>query len=219
MADMNTQATKQKPRRVYTALLCDSANWGVSVSEKKVRKFWLNTALLALGAYVLSFGLVIALPLLAGLVLPAEMTGGTTQTLIVGAVLGLAVFLSVQSRKGPRNTLQLDHKASELRLGFVNRYGAFVRQRVIPLAKVDHTFVQNDDAGQPELHFVVNGKQIRLALADAKGQRLSDIATQINEAASRARIAPRPSRIQSAIAGIGASYREIGNRVVTRVCR
>ena len=213
------ESLDQKSRRVSTTLVRESMDWGDSVSEKRVRTFWLNAVLLVLSVFVLFCGAVIVLPLLAGLLLSAEITEIGSLTMIVVAFIGLAIFFNIQSRKGPRNALELDRNASELRLGFKNRYGAFVRQRVIPLARVEDTFVQYDTQGEPELNFVVDGEQIRIALADAKAERLSDIAAQICEAASRARNAPRHSRIRSTIAGIGASYREIGNRAVSRVCR
>ena len=208
----------QKPRRVSTTLVREATDWGVSVSEKPVRKFWLNIVLLVLSSLVLFCGLLIAGPLLVGFMLSAQMTGISSTIIIAVAFIGLAIVFKIQSRKGPRNALELDGNASELRLGFKNRYGAFVRQRVIPLARVEDAFVQQDTEGQPELNFIVDGEQIRIALADAKAERLSEIAAQTCEAASRARNAPRRSRIRSAIAGVGASYREIGNRVVSRVC-
>jgi hypothetical protein len=213
------ESLDQQSRRVATTLVRESTDWGVSVSEKRVRTFWLNAVLLVLSVFVLFCGAVIILPLLAGLLLSAEITEIGSLTMIVVAFIGLAIFFNIQSRKGPRNALELDRNASELRLGFKNRHGAFVRQRVIPLARVEDAFVQDDTQGEPELNFMVDGEQIRIVLADAKAERLSDIAAQICEAASRARNAPRHSRIRSTIAGIGASYREIGNRAVSRVCR
>ena len=211
------ESLDQQSRRVSTTLLRESTDWGVAVSEKRVRSFWLNAFLLVLSVFVLFCGLVLVLPLLVGLMLSAKITAFGSQSMIVVAFIGLAVVFNIQSRKGPRNALELDGNASELRLGFMNRNGAFVRQRVIPLARVEDAFVQDDAQGQPELNFMVDGEQIQIALADAKAERLSDIAAQTCEAASRARIAPRRSRIRSAIAGVGASYREVGNRVVSRV--
>ena len=208
----------QQPRRVSTTLVRESTDWGVSVSEKRVRKIWLNVVFLVLSSFVLFCGLFIAGPLLVGFMLSAKMTGIGGTIIIAVAFIGLAIVFKIQSRKGPRNALELDANASELRLGFMNRYGAFVRQRVIPLARVEDAFVQDDAQGQPELNFVVDGEQIQIALADAKEERLSEIAARTCEAASRARNAPRRARIRSAIAGVGASYREIGNRVVSRVC-
>jgi len=211
------ESLDQQSRRVSTTLLRESTDWGVAVSEKRVRSFWLNAFLLVLSVFVLFCGLVLVLPLLVGLMLSAKITAFGSQSMIVVAFIGLAIVFNIHSRKGPRNALELDGNASELRLGFMNRNGAFVRQRVIPLARVEDAFVQDDAQGQPELNFMVDGEQIQIALADAKAERLSDIAAQTCEAASRARIAPRRSRIRSAIAGVGASYREVGNRVVSRV--
>lgn len=211
------KSLKRQPRRISTTLVRELTDWGVSVSEKRLRSSWLNAVLLVLSVFVLFCGIVVVMPLLVGLLLSAEIFSIGIQTTIVAAFIGLAIVFNIQSRKGPRNALELDQKASQLRLGYKNRYGAFIRQQVIPLAQVEDSIVQQDTQGQPELNIIVDGEQIRIALADAKAERLTDIAAQICEAASRARNAPRRSRIRSSIAGIGASYREIGNRVASRV--
>jgi len=213
------ESLDRRPRRVSTTLVRESTDWGVTVSEKRIRPFWLNAVLVILSVFALLCGFVIVLPLLAGLLLSAKITSISSLVMIVIALIGLAVVFNIQSRKGARNALELDGNASELRLGFMNRYGAFVRKQVIPLARVEDAFVEPDTEGQPELNFMVNGEQIRIALADAQEERLINIAAQTREAASRARNAPRRSRIRSAIAGVGAGYREIGDRVVSRVYR
>ena len=213
------ESIKRQPRRVSTTLIRESTDWGVSVSEKRVRSSWLNDVLLVLSVIVLLSGFIIALPLFVGLILSAEMTRIGTQITIFAVIVGLAIVFKVQSRKGPRNALEVDVRASEVRLGFMNRHGAFVRQRVIPLARVEDAFVPRDTPDQPELNIVIDGEQIRIALADAKIERLNDIAAQICGAASHARNAPRRSRIRSTIAGVGASYREIGNRVASQIFR
>ena len=213
------QPNHRKPRRVSTTLVREATDWGLSVSETRVRSSWLNVVLLVLSSFALFCGMVFALPLLVGLFLSAEITWLGVQILIVGGLIGLALMLSIQSRKGPRNALELDEKASQLRLGFKNRYGAFVRQRVIPLKLVEDAIVVDDTEGKPELNIVLNGEQVRIALIDAKAERLHDIATQICDAATAARSSERRSRIGSSIAGIGASYREMTNRVVSRVIR
>ncbi len=180
-----------RKRRVSTILLRHSTDWGVSVSEKPVRELWLDALLLILSAVLLFVALVMVLPLMAGLYLSAEITGGTFQLLVVVAILGLAFIVNNQPRLGTRNALELDCNASELRLGFINRHGTFVRQQIIPLARIENTSVEFDTFGEPELNFMVNGEQIRISLANAKPERVNDIAAQFNEAASRARNTPR----------------------------
>ena len=208
---------EQSKRRVSTTLVTHSKEWGVSVSEKQVRKFWLNAVLLVFSVLVMFSGLVIFTPILAGMYSSAEMSGIGHTILVVVSFFGVAAFINNQSRKGPRNALELDSNASELRIGFMNRYGVFVRQQVIPLARIEDAFVEYNAQCEPTLKFVVNGEQTQIALADAKPDRLNDVAARINEAASRALKAPRRSRIRSAIAGIGANYREMGNRAVSRI--
>ena len=82
---------------------------------------------------------------------------------------------------------------------------------------VKNATVERDAKGQPELNIVLDDEEVRIALIDAKAERLHQIAAQVCEAANTARNAPRRSRIESSIAGIGASYREMTNRVVSRV--
>ena len=130
-----------RKRCVSPTLLEHSTDWGVSVSEKRVRTSWLNTLLLTLSALVLFVALGLILPLMAGLYLSAEITGGAFQIMIVVAILGLAFFINKQSRKGTRNALELDCNARELRLGFINRYGAFVRQKALPLTRIEDTSI------------------------------------------------------------------------------
>ena len=213
------ESLKRRPRRISTTLVREATDWGLSVSEKRVRSSWVSTLLLILSVFVLFFGFVIFMPLLVGLILSAEISKIGSQVAIVCTFTGFAIAFNMLSRKGPRNALELDEKASQVRLGFRNRHGAFVRQRVLPLARVGDATVMSNAEKQPELCIVVDGEQIRIALADAKEERLIDLAARIREAASQARNAPTRSRIQSTIAGIGASYREIGNRVSSRIVR
>ena len=211
------ESLDQQSRRASTTLLRESTDWGVSVSEKRGRTDWLNVIFLVFSAFALFCGIMIARPLVIGIILSAEMTGIGSTIIVAVAFIGLAILFKDQFRKGRRNALELDRNANELRLGFKNRYGVFVRQQVIPLARVDDAFVQQNTQGHPELNFMVNAEQIQIALVDAKAERLSEIAAQICEAASRAKNAPRHSRVRSAIASIGASCREISNRAVSHI--
>lgn len=206
----------RKPRRVSTTLVREATDWGLAVSEKRVRSSWQNTALLLLSVLVLFCGMLFVLPLFVAFLLSAEVVSLGFQIAVFAGIVGLGLFLSIQSRKGPRNALELDQKASQLRIGYKNRYGAFVRQRVIPLKNVQNATVEENAEEHPELCISLDGEDIRIALIDAKEKRLRDIAAQICTAAMAARKAPR-SRIESSIAGIGASYREMTNRVTSRV--
>ena len=94
------ESLDQQSRRVATTLVRESTDWGESVSEKRGRTFWLNAVLLVLSVFVLFCGAVIILPLLAGLLLSAEITEIGSLTMIVVAFIGLAIFFNIQSRKG-----------------------------------------------------------------------------------------------------------------------
>ena len=216
IVDENMTSVNRKPRRVSTTLVREATDWGLAVSEKKPRKTWLTGIFLAVGGLAFFSSLMFALPVMVGVVLSAEMTRLGVQIALVGGLLCVAVLLAIQSKKGPRNAFELDTEASQLRLGFVNRFGAFVRQRVIPLKKIEDACIDKNGEGRPELLIQLAGEQIRIDLIDAKAKRLVDIAEQIRDAADEARKAPR-SRIESSMASIGASAREISRRVVSRV--
>ncbi|NNJ67480.1 MAG: hypothetical protein HKP54_05525 [Boseongicola sp.] len=211
------ESRNQRPRRVSTALVRHTTDWGVSVSEKRVRKNWLNFVLLVLSVLGLFCGAVLVMPFIFAMAVSAEITGIGRVVAAVLACVGLAVVFNILSRKGPRNAIELDSEAGELRIGSINRNGAFVRHRVLPLARIQNTAVERSPEGDPELNFMIDGESIRVALANGRAERMDEIALQVTEAASRARNAGGRSRIRSAIAGIGASYREIGNRVTSRV--
>lgn len=211
------ESRSRQPRRVSTALVRQATDWGVTVSEKRVRKYWINFILLLLSVCGFFLSIVVVLPLLVGMALSAEISGIWRLGVFVAIFVGLAVVFNIQSRKGPRNAIELDSEANELRIGSINRYGTFVRHRVLPLGRIQRTMVEESGATDPELVFMIDGESVRVALADGKAARLEEIASQVDEAALRARNAAGRSRIRSAIAGIGASYREIGNRVTSRV--
>ena len=192
-------------RRVSTTLVRQPTDWGVSVSEKRVRRFWLNTVLYAVSIIALFASLFIVLPPLAALISQANVAGVSFPILIVASFVVLAAFVRHQSRKGKRNAFELDSAYRELRIGHMNRREKFVCQRAIPLAQVDDAVADYGPLGEPELVVTSRGEQFRIALADAKRQRMTDLVDQINKAASYARTAPRPrSRIMSAIVEIGA---------------
>lgn len=211
------ESRDRRPRRVSTALVRHATDWGVSVSEKRVRKNWLSFMLLVLSVLGLFCGAVLAMPYLVAMAVSAEITGTGPVVAVVLAFVGLALVFNMQSRKGPRNAIELDSEAGELRIGSINRNGTFVRHRVLALARIQNTAVERNPEGDPELNFLIDGESVRVALAGGRTERMKEIASQVNEAASRARSTAGRSRIRSAIASIGASYREIGDPVTSRV--
>ena len=139
------------------------------------------------------------------------------QVAIVAGILGIGVLLFGQSRKGPRNAFELDERAGQLRIGYRNRHGAFVRQRVVPLKLIEGAGQAPDADGKPELNIILSGEEIRVSLIDAKPERLDQISAKIRAAADTARQGPRNSRIDRGVASVSASYREISRRVTSRM--
>ena len=195
----------------------EQLDWGVTVSERKVRKGFQHKLFLT-ACFLISFTASLYLiPMLIGFMLQADMTNLTLDMLIIVACIIVAAIFNAQSKKGPRNAIEVDHDAAEVRLGSMTPKGAFVRHRVLPLAKIENVYVREGENGQNTLNFVVAEENLAIALADSKLERLNGIAAQVREAADRARTAPRRSRIMSALRGVGANYREIGNRVASRI--
>ena len=201
----------------FTTLHREELDWGVSVSEKKIRKGFPHKLFLA-ACFLISFtASLFVIPMIIGYMLQADMNNLTLDMLIVVGCIFVAYIFNLQSKRGPRNAIEVDHDAAEVRLGSMTPKGAFVRHRVLPLAKIANVYVREGEDGQNTLNFVVGEENLAIALADGKLERLNGIAAQVREAAERARTAPRRSRIMSALHGIGANYREIGNRVASRI--
>ena len=191
--------------------------WGISVSEATGRKT-LGTALLAFAAYGLIFLCsVVLLPVIIGFALFPEAQGLLLEIAVISVVVILGIILHAQSKKGPKNALQLDFEASELRLGSISSAGAFVRHKVCNFTKIEEAYVDESDASAPALCLKLNGETATVRFLNASAESVGSLARKVNEARMAARAAPIRSRVQSAILGFEANAREIGNRVRSRV--
>lgn len=200
-----------------TDLINHDTEWGLSVSEATGRKS-LALKLLALLGYALVFlGSVIILPVIIGFALFPEASGLGLEAALIMCLVVVAFFLHAQSKKGPKNALQLDFEASEVRLGSINSRGAFIRHKVCHFAKIDDAFVDESDPEAPALCLKLDGETAKVRFLNASVESVGELARKVNAARMAARAAPVRQRVQSALLGIEASAREIGQRVRSRV--
>lgn len=198
-------------------LINQTTDWGVSVSEAVVQKILKMRGLALAGYSTFLLASLLVIPILAGIVVFSATNGVLGEVGIIVAVIALAVFLNKLSRNGPKNALQIDYAAGEVRLGSINSAGAFVRQRVCPFRSIDSVTVDESEPDAPALNLVMSGETATIRFRETKAQQLSEFAAQINAAAEAAKTAPVRSRIQSRINGFEANIREVGNRVRSRV--
>ena len=189
--------------------------WGVSISERAAQKTPVTKALVAAALAVFALASLFLIPVLVGLVFFGVSKELLMEVGVIAAILGLAKYLQVQSRKGPKNAFQIDYKSSELRLGSVNSVGAFVRHKVYGLRTIFNVRVEEGEP--PALVMETEREDATVRFANTSIERLTELADQIETAAEEARAAPIRSRIQSRVNGIGASAREVSKRVRSRV--
>lgn len=198
-------------------LINSETEWGVSVREAKAQP-GLMGIVMKVSAYAgfLLAGIV-ATPILVGLAFFPTANGLEKEALVVLGIIGIAVFFQAQSKKGPRNSLQIDHSASEVRLGSVKRDGTFIRHRVCGFRHIRNVSVDSSDEENPALCLHLKGENVTIRFKNADPRSLDLVAAKIAAASESAKKAPLRSRVQSMILGIDASYREVGSRVISRV--
>lgn len=206
----------RKPDR-NGSLINHATDWGISVSEIAPQRTRTAICLAVTGYSILFIGSMLAIPIMAGLTFFPAPTGILREIGIVGICVLLALFFNAQSRKGPKNALQIDYAAEEVRLGSVNTAGAFVRHRVCPFRQIDAVTIDGEGSDNPALCLRINGETATIRFAQGDSRALADIASQITAATQAAQAAPIRSRIQSTINGFEASFREVGHRVRSRV--
>lgn len=198
-------------------LINSTTNWGVSVSETSAKKSTLNKGL-ALVAYV---GFILAsflvLPILAGVTFFEASSDVFIDIGIVAGFVATAFTFNVLSKRGPKNALQIDYHAEELRLGSMTAAGAFVRHKVCPLRNIETVSIELDDGEGPVLSLGMLGEIATIRFAQADTKELEALAAKIEQAVDTARSAPISRRIVSTINGFEAGVREIGQRVRSRV--
>ncbi len=198
-------------------LVNHSTDWGVTVSEVRGKRS-LGMRCLAIAGYMTLFaGSIFAIPILAGLTFFSATEGLLAEIGTVALIVVLAVFFNAQSRKGPKNSLQIDYAAEEVRLGSVNAYGAFVRHRVCPFRQIAAVSIDTSVADAPSLCLTMNSETATIRFTNTNPAQLAEIASRISAASEVAKAAPVRSRIQSSLNGFQASVREVSHRVRSRV--
>lgn len=193
-------------------LIDNVSDWGVTVSEARPRRSARSIAFQLVAYSAVFVGAVLALPMLASFVLDFEVEGLAAEFAVVAAMVAAGGYLKFRTSRLPRNALQIDYSASEIRFGHERADGVFVRQRVAPFRKIEEVFV--DDT--PALCIRVGGELVTLNFNDASKTRLAGLAAQISAARESALRAPIRSRIQSRITGIEAGIREVRSRMRSR---
>lgn len=201
-------------RRTPSVDLIDRiADWGVTVSEARGARGRKAKLLLTL-AYALVFaGSILVLPMLVGMILAFEAEGIMSELTVILAIVLVGVLVKVRAARLPRNALQIDYRASEIRLGSERADGVFVRQRVAGFREIEEVSAGPDGTLVLGLH----GETLTLRFNDAEPASIERLASQIAAARESALQAPIRSRIQSKIMGIEAGLREVRSRLTSRV--
>ncbi|NND43594.1 MAG: hypothetical protein HKO04_16115 [Silicimonas sp.] len=204
-------------RNQRSGLVDLTTDWGLAVSEAQGRKTtgmkWLSFA----GWSGVAIGAFLVIPILAGSLLFSISPETFLEAGIVITLLGVGRYAQLQSRKGPKNALQIDYNAGEVRLGSVAPTGAFVRHKVCPLRSIDSVSVDSSAPDSPALRLEMFGETATIRFSQTETDRLTELAAKIQSAADEARAAPIRSRIVSRMNGFEANAREIGHRVKSRV--
>ena len=202
--------------RQETDIIDQATDWGTTVSEAKARKTPITRILMLVACVLLAAGSVLLIPVMAGTML-FNSSGAGLEIIVVGALLFLALAFKRKSGNQPRNALQIDYQACELRLGAEHANGTFMREQVIGFREIEEVSVDDSDARDPALCLRVPGELITLRFHGADTGSLNDLASKIAAARESALRAPIRSRIQSRMMGFEASFREAKQRIRTRI--
>lgn len=200
-----------------TDLVDRASEWGSTVSERKARKGVFARLLLVAAFLFLALGSILILPVLAGSLLDAETRGSLQEVAVIGFFLVVAMAFKMKSGNLPRNALQIDYRACELRLGAERRDGTFIREQNIGFREIEEVYVDDENPDGAALCLKVPGETVTLHFHEAEEQSLHDLARKIAIARESALRAPVRSRIQSRIMGFEASFREAKQRIRTRI--
>ncbi|MGR3515404.1 MAG: hypothetical protein ACU0GG_21785 [Paracoccaceae bacterium] len=200
-------------------LLNHQSEWGMTVSEASGRRS-LDKRILRVCAYVL-FGAaaLLAMPLVAGALLFPSSDGLMLEFAIVAFALLLAMAFKFHSDKSQRNAVQIDYRATELRLGTQKQDGTFVREKVYSFRDIEKVRVRENGRNSVKLCVVIHGNEISIDFNAADIGNVEGLASQITAAAESARLAPIRTRIQSKAHGLEASFREMKSRVQSRIAQ
>ena len=198
-------------------LLNHPTEWGLTVSEVAGRKS-ASKRLMKFGAYfLLAVASLLAMPVIAGIIFFPSSDGLLLEFAIIAFCLVVATAFKVQSDKTQRNSIQIDYKATELRLGTQKSDGTFIREKVFAFRDIDSVDVQRTANGTPMLSLLIDGAYVELPFNGTDQTSVQGLATQIAAARESALRAPIKSRIQSKIHGVEASFREVKSRVQSRI--
>ena len=198
-------------------LIDQASDWGTTISEAQARKGILSRLLMAVAFCFLALGSVLILPVLAGSLLYADSSGAFLEIAAVGIVLAIAITFKWKSGNLPRNALQIDYRACELRLGAERKGGAFVREQVIGFREIEEVYVDSSMPTDPALCIKIPSETVTLHFHQAEQDSLDALVGKILAARESARRAPVRSRIQSRILGFEASFHEAKQRIRTRI--
>ncbi|MEO1537159.1 MAG: hypothetical protein AAFR73_05455 [Pseudomonadota bacterium] len=197
-------------------LLNHQSEWGMTVSEASGRKNISKRMLKICSYFLVAAAGILAMPLIAGALFFPETEGMYLEIAIVVAALVLAAAFKFHADKTERNSVQIDYRAAELRLGTQKSDGTFVRERVFSFRDIEKVKVREGEKGA-KLCILVKGNDIAIDFNKADISSVEGLASQVTAAVESARLAPIRTRIQSKAHGIEASFREIKSRVQSRI--
>lgn len=200
-----------------TSLIDRATSWGTTVSEAKAQTTPFSLILMTIACILLAIGSVLLIPVMAGTLLFTS-SGAATELIVVGCVLMLAVAFKKTSGNRPRNALQIDYNAGELRLGAERSNGVFLREQVVGFRDISDIYVDTAN-GDPALCIGIPGNLVTLSFHQANEAGLNSLASKISAARESALRAPIRSRIQSRMRGFEASFNEVKQRIRSRITR
>lgn len=198
-------------------LIDQASDWGTTVSEAKAKRGALARFLIISACIFLALASILIIPIAAGTMLFTSSSGAIIEIVFVGALLAIALNLKKKSSNLPRNALQIDYSACELRLGAEHSDGTFIREQVIGFREIEEVYINDDNPEDPALCFRIPGEVVDLRFHKAEQDSLNALVNQIAAARESALRAPVRSRIQSRIMGFEASFREAKQRIRTRI--
>ena len=198
-------------------LLNQMTEWGLSISESKSQMTLARKCLLVAGYAVFAVASFWIIPVLVGSVLFSASPAVWMDVGIVAACVTLAYGFNTLSRRGPKNALQIDFAAAEVRFGSTNTAGAFVRHKVCDFRSIDDVIVDTANTDAPGIRLKMGSKDALLSFAGASTDQTADLAGKISNAVQAAKAAPVHMRVRSQMHGFEAGIREVGSRVRSRV--
>lgn len=213
MTSILMKTTMQRP----ASLVSHTTDWGVSVSEATAEKTLAARGFALAGYLSILFASFLLIPILAGVAFFDATREIVIDLGIIGACIAVALYFNAQSRKGPKNALQVDYAAGEVRLGSITKGRVFVRHKVCPLRAIDTVSVDGSEPAAPALSLEMFGETATIRFTNTDVNALHILAARIQAAADEAHSAPLRTRIVSRINGFEAGVREIGERVRSRV--